>query len=75
MNGDTSWITAGVSFLAGVLVLGIITAIVVLIDIRVELTQSGRRQRRGQAEPDEFSSGITWESRKRKHAEPEEPQP
>ena len=64
---DTSWITAGVSFLAGVLLLAIITAVVVLIDIRVEMTHSARRQRRGRPDPDEVTAGITWDSsRKRK---------
>lgn len=66
---DSTWVAAGVSFLAGVLLLAIITAIVVLIDIRVELTQSSRRQRRGRPEPDEFNTGITLESRKRKRTE------
>lgn len=67
---DTTWIAAGVSFLAGVLVLAIVTAIVVLIDIRVELTQTTRRQRRGRETPDEYSAGVTFDSsRKRKEGE------
>lgn len=72
---DSTWIAAGVSFLAGVLLLAIITAVVVLIDIRVELTQSARRQRRGRDEPDEFSAGITFDSSRKRKQEPEEPQP
>lgn len=71
---DTTWIAAGVSFLAGVLLLGIITAVVVLIDIRVELTQSARRQRRGRPEPDEFNAGITFDSSRKRRPKSEEEQ-
>lgn len=63
---DRELLAAGLGFLGGVILLGIMTALVVLIDIRVELTQSTRRQRRGRPEPDEFNTGLTWESRKRK---------
>lgn len=68
---NSTWIAAGVSFLAGVLVLAIVTAIVVLIDIRVELTQTTRRHRRGRETPDEYSAGVTFDSSK-KRRNPEE---
>lgn len=72
MPADTAWIAAGVSFLAGILVLAIVTAIVVLIDIRVELKQTSRRQRRGRPEPDEFSAGVTWDSSRKRRPGPDD---
>ena len=44
MEGD--WIAAGVGFLAGMLILGLITSLVVLLDIRVELSQTRTKKRR-----------------------------
>lgn len=57
---DGGWIAAGVGFLAGALVLGLITSLVMLIDIRLELHQTRRSSRGGQR-----SAGLSWESSKR----------
>ena len=63
--GDGAWIAAGAGFLGGVVILGLITSLVVLMDIRMELTQTTRRQRRGRPEPDERTASAVWESKRR----------
>ena len=53
MNTQADWIAAGAGFLAGVIVLGLITSLVVLIDIKVQLTQTRATRPRRRREDEE----------------------